>query len=68
MAHKNVRWVILRTHVDEKLAIAHIVSARFRRKLAGFELEGQQRLIRARRALEQWQARIERKLGRRDPR
>jgi len=50
MARKHAYTVILRTHLDEKLAIARIVRARLRRRLAEVELDQRDRLGRAQRA------------------
>jgi hypothetical protein len=58
MSRKHAYTVILRTHLDEKLAIARIVRARLRRKLAEVELVQRSRFGRALRAWDEWRARL----------
>ncbi len=60
---KNAYLVILRTHVDETLAIARIVRSRVRRKLAEADLAQNERRALIQRAALQWQTRIKRIVG-----
>ncbi len=54
---------ILRTHVDETLAIARIVRSRMKRKIAEADLAQKQRRTLIQRAALQWQMRIKRIVG-----
>ncbi len=60
---KNAYLVILRTHVDETLAIARIARSRMRRKIAEADLAQKRRRALIQRAALQWQTRIKRIVG-----
>ena len=63
MSRKNAYLVILRAHVEETLAVARIVRARVRRKLAEADLAQKERRPLIQRAALQWQMRIKRIVG-----
>ena len=56
---KDAYLVILRTHVDETLAIARIVRSRIRRRIAEADLAQQQRRALMQRAALKWRRRVE---------
>ncbi len=60
---KNAYLAILRTHVDETLAIARIVRSRMRRKIAEADLARKQRRALIQRAALQWKTNIKRIVG-----
>ena len=55
---KNAYLVILRTHVDETLAIARIVRSRMTRKIAEAGLAQKRRRAGLQRTVLQWQTRL----------
>ena len=63
MRRKNAYLVILRTHVDETLAIARIMRSRMRRKIAGADLATKRRRALIQGAALRWQTRVKRIVG-----
>ena len=58
--HTQAYIIILRTHIDEKLAIAQIIRSRVRRQLATATLERHRRTARAKRGWEAMRVELER--------